>query len=279
MDDVVEHEEGASLASLTLGAALYAWRLRAGQRAGRRPGPRQPLPQKTVGDACSLSAKWIGFLERGIIKELPPEAVDPLADVLGLSDHERQFLHAHARGNSVKHRRRRVAPAIPMHLQRLLKQTSLPVYVTDDVWTLLAYNEAMAQWFSWVTEPGANLLRWALLNPEARSVYADWEAQVPIYLALLRMASVAGQRRGDLRLMQLQREVLTDPICRKAWDERLHLRTHRDGDEFRLRLPHISPQEMHVTAHLFSPASQPPLRYVMLSWQDEPSPPEHPTGQ
>ncbi|MFI7337076.1 helix-turn-helix transcriptional regulator [Streptomyces sp. NPDC050085] len=273
-EDDFEGAERPPTVYLSLAEALAHWRLRAGRRAGRRGG----LSKIEVARGAGLSQPWYRKLENGTYPRVRVAAVEGLVDVLGLNEDERQFLYAHTPGGGA----RTPGPATPQvvdpHVLVLLHLLPFPAYVTDDAWNVLAYNRPMAWWFSWATEPGANLLRWALFCREARAIYVDWKDQVPLYLALLRQAMA--HRRGDHRLLQLRGAALEDPECRRAWEESRHaLRAHRDGDRFRILLPHVSPTEMQVTSHLLFPATQPHLRFVVLTRPEDGPLPEGISGQ
>jgi hypothetical protein len=79
----------------------------------------------------------------------------------------------------------------------------------------------MAAWFPWVLQPGANVIRWALLSPEARLQILDWHDAAADFTALLRYAVAKDPARSDLRT--LIADVCADPTVRGAVD---HLDRH-----------------------------------------------------
>ncbi|MGM0347548.1 MmyB family transcriptional regulator [Streptomyces sp. Adlamb9] len=63
------------------------------------------------------------------------------------------------------------------------RQMPSPAYLCDRHWNIIGFNTSMAEWRpSWVMEPGANLIRWALTVPEARAQYQDWDKHASAYV-------------------------------------------------------------------------------------------------
>ncbi|MGW2586221.1 MmyB family transcriptional regulator [Streptomyces virginiae] len=123
----------------------------------------------------------------------------------------------------------------------------------------------MAQWFPWVLQPGANLMRWALLHPDAREQYVGWEEHARIYLAMVRMALVKHGRLPEL--VSVLNEVLADEDCRRIWDSKPELVGHRDGHVFRLNISRFDHQDIEVVTQVLYPAAFPPdLRFVAITW-------------
>ncbi|MDQ0810213.1 transcriptional regulator with XRE-family HTH domain [Streptomyces sp. B3I7] len=245
-----------------LAGLLRAWRAAAGFKLGRG----KPLTQAEVAHATGMSEKWYRQLERGAVPRISPEFVEKLADVLALTPDEKQALSYYTPGAPLITRAPVSDETPPRHTLQFLLDLQLPhpAYLCDATWNLIAYNRTMADWFPWVTEPGANLMRWALLRPGAREQTADWEEHARIYLAMIRMELT--RRLGNRDLTALLREAYEDPVCRRLWDESPRVVAHRDNHRFRLRLPHFDRQEIEVVTHVWFPASYPDLRFVVLTW-------------
>ncbi|MFD9903017.1 hypothetical protein [Streptomyces sp. NPDC059063] len=95
------------------------------------------------------------------------------------------------------------------------KQMPEPTYLSDPAWNILAYNQAMAAWWPWVLEPGANLMRWALTSPEARKQYHNWPRHAASFVRQLKY-QLAGHQH-DPELLGLIGDVCKDPDVRRIW--------------------------------------------------------------
>ncbi|MFD0383233.1 hypothetical protein ACFQ2B_15245 [Streptomyces stramineus] len=150
----------------------------------------------------------------------------------------------------------------------LEQQVSYPAYLSDGGWNVVASNSLMGEWFPWVLRPAPNLMRWALLHPEAREQMLDWEDSCArTYLAMLRVA--ANSAPADTELRALVREILdADADCRRIWAQEHDVVEHRDGHVFRLRLPYHGNAEIRVTTHVLLPIQRPDLRFVFITPMD-----------
>ncbi|MFZ3599010.1 helix-turn-helix transcriptional regulator [Streptomyces sp. BH104] len=254
-------ESGGAVATGVTGLALLlrSWRVRAGQRRGLG----RPLSQVEVATEIGMSERWYRDLERGTIPRLDAGVLSRLADTLSLDADERAALHFHAFGGT-PYANRSHAPADLTALQQLVdQQMPRPTYVTDARWDVVGYNGAMAEWFPWVLDRPANLIRWGLTTQEAREQLVDWQQHAYMYLAMLRYSMA--ERPDEPGLAELLHEVLQDPVCGRMWTERTCIVGNRDGHRFRLRLPHIAPAEFEVEAQVLLPARHPGLRFVALA--------------
>ncbi|MEU9167143.1 hypothetical protein AB0D34_05030 [Streptomyces sp. NPDC048420] len=141
-------------------------------------------------------------------------------------------------------------------------QTSCPVYLVDRAWNLVGANDLMRDWFVWSREPGANLLRWILAEPEARTQLVDWREQVAWYLAQLRFA--LHRHPDDPNLRSILEIVRREPDFEELWTAGPFIVAFRQGGVFRLSLPHISSNELQVTSRVLLPAYYPDMRMVAL---------------
>ncbi|MFC5719673.1 helix-turn-helix transcriptional regulator [Streptomyces gamaensis] len=253
---------------------LRAWRARVDARtvpelrwAQPRPGPR--LSQAHVARLTGVSEGWYRALEAGRRQDFSESFLLRVAEALRLSEAETLTLFLAVCG-----RRPPAEPAapreeLPAGVRALLaQQVSYPAYLSDGAWNIVAANTLMGEWFPWVLRPGANLMRWTLLHPEAREQMLDWEdSSARVYLAMLRVASNSDPANTELR--SLVREILAaDADCRRIWERESDVVEHRDGDVFRLRLPYHGNEEVRVTSHVLLPIQRPDLRFVFITPYD-----------
>ncbi|WP_435281935.1 helix-turn-helix domain-containing protein [Streptomyces koelreuteriae] len=235
---------------------LRAWRVDAGNKMNRG----RQLPQKEVADRMGVSERWYRNLESGLHAPLSGEILERLSKALLLGPDERMALYGNALGGAGG---RPAENDITDALAELASaRTDFPTYLTDQAWNLLDHNAAMARWFPWVLEPGANLMRWALTTTEAREQIVDWPRHAAQYLALLRFALVT--RPDDADLGALRDAVLDDRVCRDLWDRSPKVLAYRHGHRYELRLPHVCPETLTVTSQVLLPAYRQELRYVLL---------------
>ncbi|MFB6619008.1 helix-turn-helix transcriptional regulator [Streptomyces sp. NPDC056367] len=245
-----------------LAGLLRAWRAAAGTKMRRS----KPLSQAEVAARAGMTERWYGELERGASPRLGRPKIDQLASALLLDEDQRETLYLYTDGSSPPR-----SPTPPGHadglhpLQLLLDhQMPRPAYLSDAAWNIVGFNRAMAQWFPWVLEPRPNLMRWALLHPDAREQYVGWEEHARIYLAMVRMALVKHDRLPEL--VSVLNEVLADSDCRRIWDSKPELVSHRDGHVFRLHISRFDHQDIEVVSQVLYPAAFPDLRFVAITW-------------
>lgn len=249
---------------------LRAWR----DAAGQRKGLGRQLTQEEVARAIGRSVRWYSDLEHGATRRLDRPTMDSLADVLMLGRDERQALHLYAVGGAV--------PAAPtprsdhpdlQDLNLLVNQLMpSPAYLCDANWNIISHNSTMAEWWPWVLESDANLMRWALLSSEARQQYIDWLLHAADYLALLRFAAL--QRPQDCQLAELLAEILEDPECRRIWESGTDVAETRDNHHYWLSLPRHHYEIVEVVSHVLYPGSLPACRLVVVTWLQGPTDPQ-----
>ncbi|AJT62454.1 hypothetical protein T261_0765 [Streptomyces lydicus] len=246
-----------------LAGLLRAWRKAAGQRRGR------PLTQPEVAEAVGRGERWYRDLERGATtRPLDREQCEKLARVLQLSEDERHALLLHNIGGSLDASVPSRDPRVRKALRLLIdKQMPAPAYVSDGCWNILAYNQAMAEWCPFVLEPGANLIRWALLSPEARVQYHDWRKHAVTYASQLKFAQASNGDNAELR--QLIDDVCADPDVREIWNTCHEFTKDGDGHVFRASLPALNFEPVEVVSHVLYPAGLPDCRLVVLTWNGD----------
>ncbi|MFD6960556.1 helix-turn-helix domain-containing protein [Streptomyces venezuelae] len=237
---------------------LRAWRATAGKKLQRG----KPLPQKEVAERMEVSERWYRNLESDAGVPLTPHALTRLSDALALGPDERMALYGNVHAGAATPSPEDDPEPRCALTELLATQEQFPAYLVDESWDVLGHTGTMAVWFPWVLEPGANLLRWVLTSSEAREQLADWPGHASVYLAQLRFALVTG--RGEGPLAALLDEVLADRECRSLWGQDLNVIAYRQGHRFRLRLPHVSAEEITVTSQVLLPAYRQEIRYVLL---------------
>lgn len=250
---------------------LRAWRARVDARdlpelRGVYPRPGRRLSQAQVARMTGVSEGWYRTLEAGRRHDFSESFLQRVAEALRLSDAETLTLFLAVCGRRPPAQLAREREELPQGVKDLLQQqASYPSYLSDTAWNVVAANALMGEWFPWVLRPGANLMRWALLHPEAREQMLDWEdACARTYLAMLRVA--ANSNPGDPELRTLVRDILdADVDCRRIWSEEHDVVEHRDGDVYRLRLPYHGNREIRVVSHVLLPIQRPDLRFVFIT--------------
>ncbi|MEU7033663.1 helix-turn-helix transcriptional regulator [Streptomyces sp. NPDC046237] len=250
------------------GGQLRAWRKAASRRRGRT------VTQEEVGEVLGKSERWYRGLERGATtRRLDRKQCDDLAELFQLDRDEHHALLVYnnlntadpsAAGDS------RVRSSLRLLID---KQMPDPTYLSDAKWNILAYNQAMAEWWPWVMEPGANLMRWALTSPEARVQYHNWHQHAAAYVRLLKYA-LAGNG-DDPELLGLIADVCKDPDVRHIWETVHEHSVNRNGHVFKMSLPALNWETVDVVSHVAYPASLPDCRLVVITWWTDEGDEEH----
>ncbi|MEU3077788.1 helix-turn-helix transcriptional regulator [Streptomyces laurentii] len=253
-------EAGQPWAGQVMGFAgqLKAWRKIAGHRRGRR------VTQDECATAVGRSARWWRNLERGDGRtRLDREQCRRLADLLRLDRDERAALLLY-NNLATTAESGPVDPRVHSSLRLLVdQQMPRPAYLCDPYWNILASNASMAEWWPWVLEPRANLMRWALLDPEARTQYHAWEQHAAEYVKMLKFALA---RSDAAELLALIGDVCEDPDVRHIWETTTELTKTRDGHLFRMSVPIMGQEPIEVVSHVLHPAALPNCRMVVITW-------------
>lgn len=260
------HRDGGE----SISRLLRAWRARVDARhlpelRGVFPRPGRRLSQKHVARMTGVSEGWYRALEAGRRQDFSENFLLRVAGALRLSEAETLTLFMAVTGRrppEFGRCRRDLPPGVKALLEQ---QVSYPAYLSDGAWNIVAANSLMGEWFPWALRPKANLMRWALLDPEAREQMLDWEDSCArVYLAMLRVAS--NSNPGNTELHDLVQEILaSDADCRRIWAGEYDVVEHRDGHVFRLRLPYHGGAEVRVTTHVLLPIQRPDLRFVFIT--------------
>ncbi|MEC3996099.1 helix-turn-helix transcriptional regulator [Actinacidiphila sp. DG2A-62] len=253
--------------TLGAGGLLRAWRAAAGARSGR------PMLQRDVARALDRSERWYRDLESGTFpRPLTREERAALGKVFGLDMAQRHALLLATVGELACQVAPKERPQLSDELRLLLDRQPFPAYVVDPAWNVLAVNEVMAKLFPWSAEPEANLMRWLLLNPEAREQHLDWQADAVVCVRMLRAAAVA--RPKDCDLQQLIHDTTQDPIVRGLWTRSAgDITEHHDGHVLRIALPTFDGRPAELVTHVMEPAGLPGCRMTILAPRTPKEPP------
>ncbi|MFE6362903.1 helix-turn-helix transcriptional regulator [Streptomyces sp. NPDC057806] len=205
---------------------------RAAEALGVNPPPLQYLPgklravgltQEQLSAMLHVSARAYGAWERGAAA-MRPETVEALAAVLGMPETDRAVLHRLA-----LHQDPPPVPAPPdgslvdpmwrmmVHLQ------PYPAYVCSTAWDILVANRAYYEAFPFVAPASlgaeTNIVRSALLRPEAQTVLVNW-AEDWAEPMLRQVWSTYQLHPANERLAALIRDVARHPTTRELWERR-----------------------------------------------------------
>lgn len=250
----------------------------AGQLAGQFMGFGALLRRwrKAAGVTQALAAKSLGMgvrtyrkIERGAT---PPRFTqtqcDSLATLFALDRDERHALLLYNVGTSLPTSSAEGRPELRRALRLLIdQQMPSPTYLCDRNWNIISFNTAMAEWWPWVMEPGANLIRWALTRSEARAQYHDWHQHAAAYVKMLKFAEATNENDAELR--RLIDDVKKDPDVRRVWETENELGETRDGHVFRMNVPALGWETVEVVSHVVYPASMPNCRFVVITWVED----------
>ncbi|MFE0680616.1 helix-turn-helix transcriptional regulator [Streptomyces sp. NPDC058961] len=254
--EMASEESARQLAGQVMGfsALLRRWR-----RDAR-------VTQIRAGKALGMGERTYRKIERGAV---PPRFTtaqcESLAELLRLDRDERHALLLYNGGSTLV-----APPGVGQHeLQKALRllidrQMPSPAYLCDQHWNIIGFNSAMAEWWPWVMEPGANLIVWALTSPEARAQYQDWDKHASAYVKILKFAEAT--RRNDPELRELIEKVQKDPDVRHIWETEHDMGETRDGHTFRMNIPTLDWETVEVVSHVLYPASMPECRFVVITW-------------
>jgi transcriptional regulator with XRE-family HTH domain len=239
---------------------LRAWR----SEAGRHRGLGRPLTQRELVDEADVSERWYRKLESGKPVHPDPVRLGRVATTLQLDRSQTATLHLYAARHLPALSPDLGDAATSQTLGELLEDLlPFPAWISTATWDILGYNASAAAWFPWMHEPGANLVRWFCLSPEARTQILDWPEQTAGFLGLLRYARA--QHPEDPHITALISEVLSDPDCHRIWTDRPQVTASRSGIRFSLMLPHHNFERVDVHAYILHPADNPTHRLAFIT--------------
>lgn len=174
------------------------------------------LRRSEVAMLAGVSVDYYVRLEQGRDQHPSEQVLDALARVLQLEDDAVTHLHELARPAPRRRRARSRPERVRPGILRLLESWShTPAWVLGRRMDVLAYNE-----LALMLHPGLrterNVVRMVFLEPEAREIYADWDAVARETVATLRSAT--GADLDDPGLTELVGELsLKSAEFRRLW--------------------------------------------------------------
>jgi transcriptional regulator with XRE-family HTH domain len=232
----------------------------------RRWRKERGVTQPRAARALSMSERTYRKIERGATPpRLTRAQCESFAALLDLDRDERHALLLYNIGSDLAPPSGAGHPELQQALRLLInRQMPSPAYLCDQHWNILGFNTAMAEWWPWVMDPDANLIRWALAAPEARTQYQDWDKHASAYVKILKFAQAT--RPNDVELRQLVDDVKKDPDVRHIWETEHDMGETRDGHVFRMNIPVLDWETVEVVSHVLYPASMPDCRFVVITW-------------
>jgi transcriptional regulator with XRE-family HTH domain len=226
-------------------------------------GPRRltGLRREEVAMLAGIGASWYTWIEQGRAKNVSPNVLTAIADVLGLNETQRQYVMRLA-GYA--------PPARPSHSPTSDAQLNLsvvdgflpnPAYFLDYCWNIIAANSTATHLLG-IQDRQTNYLDMLFTDPRAVDRFPHWEQDAADAVARFRAQSA--ELLGDPRLDSLIAELGDkSPAFAKLWDE------HHVNDEPHttqiLNHPQLGPLSM--TRLALDVASRPGLQLILLSPQ------------
>nr|WP_114207614.1 helix-turn-helix transcriptional regulator [Acidisarcina polymorpha] len=216
--------DAADRVSLPLGRYLRDRRAKLdpaslGYKSSRRRTPG--LRREEVAQRANISSAWYMCLEQGRGGAPSAEVLDNLAKALLLTDAEREHLFLIGLGRAPESHYKQ-PDGIEPRLQRVLDKLSpAPALIKTATWDVVAWNQAAAViWPNMGEETGygRNTLRMVFLDPNAQTLYPDWEAAARMAVAGFR-ADVA--RAGAMAEVAAMVDELSrsSPAFKAMWQE------------------------------------------------------------
>lgn len=150
------------------------------------------LRREEVAHLAGISTTYYTFLEQGRDVRPSRQVLDALARALHLGATERAHLHELVHGGSAATTRGTVETLAPAVIDLVDRLDPHPTYVTGRSWDVLAANRAArALWTDWPRLPPAerNMLWWTFMDPAARTVLIEWQAEAAAQPARFRAAA------------------------------------------------------------------------------------------
>lgn len=203
------------------------------------------LRQQDVADLVGISVRYYAAFERGDVDNPSIRFVESVATALRMDPVRRSALHLLALGHDPpmpipQADGTLTQPHVPSVLRNLVRRFgTTPAAVTDEMWTILAANDAMTAWMGGYCEQvpaGEQNLILYLFSPQAEQALADVESD--------RQAAVAGLRYQYARNISsprfaslVTRLLATGDEARSMW-ERHDIEFPRRMYQHRLRNGH-----------------------------------------
>jgi transcriptional regulator with XRE-family HTH domain len=207
---------------------------------GRRRVPG--LRREELAMLAGISPDYYMRLEQARDVHPSDQVLDSLARALQLDIEGTAYLYQLSRGGRIV-RPQASAECVSPGLESLVRVAGdLPLYVLGRVRDVLVINR-LARALLPILRQGTNQLRAMFLDPDARSLYRDWQTMAATNVAQLR-AAAAGWKEDDAALASLVRD-LSDrsETFTRLWA--MHEVRARPTDVARFDHPVIGPIQLH----------------------------------
>jgi transcriptional regulator with XRE-family HTH domain len=237
------------------------------------------LRREEVAILANVSSTWYTYLEQGRKIRPSAEVVDSLADALRLTHAERRYLHALGVSTPASVMPRAAldpdAVSVVRGIVNECNASPYPVYAADHVGDLVAWNGAMAEWytdFSALEGRARNVLRWLFTAPEARRAIENWADDARDIVSRIRFYIAMGHADPKLEAVVRDLHAASDEFA--AWwsthdvsdqDARLRIFRHPTRGRSPLQLAVVRPvinPSASIVFHLPVDESQDPDRAV-----------------
>lgn len=143
-------------------------------RPRRTPG----LRREELAAKAGISPTWCAWIEQGRIAGVSAKALSRLAYALELSEDDRAALFDLSEKEDPEKVAHQKFGAAPDSVRKLVLAVSSPAYALDGLWNAVCWNpDAMSIFPGWLGDDcDRSMLRYVLLNREARANSPQWEA-------------------------------------------------------------------------------------------------------
>ncbi|MEU3644776.1 helix-turn-helix transcriptional regulator [Lentzea sp. NPDC034063] len=194
------------------------------------PGTRRVpgLRREEVAQLAGVSVDYYVRLERGRNVNVSESVLDALARALQLNDTERAHLYTVAKPTRKTQALppQRVRPGLLRVLDSMTDVPAMLLGRRSDVLAMNALASALYMDFGAASPQDRNPVRFMFLDPAARALYLDWEANARLAVAHLHI--YAGRHPHDPKLAALVGELsVRDADFRRWWaDNDVYLHAH-----------------------------------------------------
>ncbi|MFG2292959.1 helix-turn-helix domain-containing protein [Streptomyces sp. NPDC048603] len=229
----------------------------------RLPGPGRRaagLSQEQMDLLLTRTPGTYNRFENGQLASPGADLLTAVARTLRLSEQEWAFLWMITRKENPPHALYDTSgTSIALPWQRVIDQIAGALaYISDAEWNVVVHNEDFRCFFPRGQVP-ANIMRWMLLDPEARTdVLLDWET---LWMPALMppMKHSVELRPENAALARLEHDVLADPVAGRLYRDHASAPVpYFDGSELPLR--HALHGPGRLTTCLAEPLAQPGAR-------------------
>lgn len=186
--------------------------------------------------------------------------VQDVVNILGLNEDQASALY-----EWTQHEAPRKPPeeCVAQSFRDFLYALPFASYISGPEYDIRAYNKLAGELFPWMTEPGANMMAYALgEGTGSKKMLLDWaDSWAKPMISQLRLARV--RHPENRRLREVIAIVRRNPEVRELWDQDGDMRAHAYGDIRPMNLPALSPDPVKIQILSFHPMNRDDLRLVV----------------